>query len=99
MSIIYARNLRDRTLARWREIKHACNGAVVQHGGTSTHHHAVGRDHRSSYDIETPLLFRHALAGAKAMLDPKGIMNPGVLFDPIGRTVGVTGALGVRPPV
>jgi alkyldihydroxyacetonephosphate synthase len=68
-------------VAKWREIKLACNAAVVKHGGTSTHHHAVGRDHRSAYDVEVPPLMRAALAGAKKVLDPAGVMNPGVLFE------------------
>ena len=70
----------------------ACNAAVVAHGGTCTHHHAVGRDHRSGYEAEVPALWRAALAGAKQVLDPQGIMNPGVLLDPCGRAVGLTGA-------
>lgn len=72
-------------IALWREIKRACNAAVVGHGGTITHHHAVGRDHRDGYDAEVPLLWRAALAGAKAVFDPAGVMNPGVLVDPRGR--------------
>ena len=80
-------------LARWRDIKLACNEAVVRHGGTSTHHHAVGRDHRNAYETEVPLLMRQAFAGAKAVLDPRGVMNPGVLFDPVGRAVGLRGVL------
>jgi alkyldihydroxyacetonephosphate synthase len=79
------------TWAQWREIKAACNEAVVGHGGTSTHHHAVGRDHRSSYEQEVPALMRQALAGAKAVMDPMGIMNPGVLIDPFDHPVGITG--------
>jgi len=79
------------TWAQWRDIKAACNAAVVGHGGTSTHHHAVGRDHRSGYEQEVPQLMRQALAGAKASVDPSGIMNPGVLIDPTNRFVGVTG--------
>jgi alkyldihydroxyacetonephosphate synthase len=67
-------------VAKWREIKAASNAAVVKYGGTSTHHHAVGRDHRDAYDIEVPALMRAALAGAKKVLDPRGVMNPGVLF-------------------
>jgi len=63
-------------LARWREIKLACNDAVVRHGGTSTHDHAVGRDHRSAYDVELPALMRGAFAGATAGFDPRGVMNP-----------------------
>jgi alkyldihydroxyacetonephosphate synthase len=80
------------SLAMWREIKAACNAAVVKYGGTSTHHHAVGRDHRSGYEVEVEPLMREALAGAKAALDPAGSMNPGVLIDPVGRSIGITGA-------
>ncbi len=67
-------------LAAWRDIKRACNEAVLGQGGTITHHHAVGRDHRDGYAAETPPLFRDALAAVKARLDPAGIMNPGVLL-------------------
>ncbi len=80
-------------LAAWRDIKLACNAAVVGHGGTCTHHHAVGRDHRSGYEVEVPALMRSALAGAKQVLDPQGVMNPGVLIDPCQRPVGITGAM------
>jgi alkyldihydroxyacetonephosphate synthase len=68
-------------VAKWREIKAASNEAVIKHGGTSTHHHAVGRDHRSAYDKEVPALMRAAFAGAKKVLDPNAVMNPGVLID------------------
>ena len=80
-------------LAAWREIKRAANAAVVAHGGTITHHHAVGRDHRSGYEREADPLFRRMLAAAKQIADPRGIMNPGVLVDPVDRCVGITGAL------
>ncbi|HET7527573.1 MAG TPA: FAD-binding oxidoreductase [Burkholderiaceae bacterium] len=68
--------------AKWREIKQATNAAVIRHGGTSTHHHAVGRDHRDAYEQEVPALMRAALGGAKRVLDPAGVMNPGVLLAP-----------------
>jgi len=84
------------SLAAWREIKLAANESVTGRGGTITHHHAVGRDHRSGYEREAPPLFRDALAVAKARLDPQGILNPGVLLDPIDRPVGITGALAPR---
>ncbi len=51
-------------------------------GGTATHHHAVGRDHRPAYDRERPDLFAAVLRAAKATLDPAGVLNPGVVFDP-----------------
>ncbi len=81
------------SLSKWREIKSATNEIVVGLGGTVTHHHAVGRDHRSGYDRQSPPLFRGALAAAKKSLDPAGILNPGVLIDPKDRKVGVRGAL------
>jgi alkyldihydroxyacetonephosphate synthase len=56
----------------------------------------VGRDHRGGYEQESPPLYREALAAAKARLDPRGILNPGVLIDPVGRPVGITGALAAR---
>ncbi len=82
-------------LARWREVKLAANEAVTSLGGTVTHHHAVGRDHRhSGYDGQVPALFREALAGVKARLDPAGIMNPGVLVDLPERSAVAGGVLG-----
>jgi alkyldihydroxyacetonephosphate synthase len=82
------------SLAAWREIKLVCNDVVTRLGGTVTHHHAVGRDHRSGYEQETSGVYRDALRAAKASLDPHGVMNPGVLIDPLARKVGITGALG-----
>ncbi len=84
----------ERMSEQWREIKLAANEAVVDAGGTVTHHHAVGRDHRpGGYDRQRSDVFARALAGAKAAVDPDGLMNPGVLIDPRGRGVGVTGAM------
>jgi len=82
-------------LAAWREIKQAANASVVGHGGAVTHHHAVGRDHRSGYEIEVPMLFRQVLAAAKAVVDPTGILNPGALYDTRDRPTGQTGVLAV----
>jgi alkyldihydroxyacetonephosphate synthase len=69
-------------LAQWSEIKAAASESLLALGGTITHHHAVGRDHRPWYDRQRPDLFARALAAAKAALDPKAILNPGVLIDP-----------------
>jgi alkyldihydroxyacetonephosphate synthase len=69
-------------LAQWTEIKAAAAAAVLRYGGTITHHHAVGRDHRAWYEQQRPALFGAALAAAKAALDPGAILNPGVLLDP-----------------
>jgi alkyldihydroxyacetonephosphate synthase len=69
-------------LEQWEEIKHAASEAVIGAGGTITHHHAVGRDHRRWYDRQRPEPFAQALRAAKHALDPNGALNPGVLIDP-----------------
>jgi alkyldihydroxyacetonephosphate synthase len=73
---------RGAELDQWDEIKRIAADAVIAGGGTITHHHAVGRDHRPWYDRQRPEPFAKALAGAKAALDPQGVLNPGVLIDP-----------------
>jgi alkyldihydroxyacetonephosphate synthase len=69
-------------LEQWDEIKAAASEAVISSGGTITHHHAVGRDHRPWYDRQRPQPFAQALRAAKAAVDPRGLLNPGVLVDP-----------------
>ena len=69
-------------LEMWAELKKAASDAVMANGGTITHHHAVGRDHRPWYDIQRPGPFTEALRAAKKAVDPAGILNPGVLIDP-----------------
>ena len=68
--------------AQWLIIKSAGLDAVIANGGTVTHHHAVGRDHRRWYDRQRPPLFAAALKAAKATMDPHALLNPGVLIDP-----------------
>ncbi len=67
-------------LQQWDEIKAAVTEAVLKAGGTTTHHHAVGRDCRPYYETEVPPLYRDSMRHAKTRLDPVGILNPGVLF-------------------
>ena len=66
-------------LEQWWEIKRAVSDAVIDNGGTITHHHAIGRDHQPWYERQRPPLFGDVLDRAKKHLDPKGILNPGVL--------------------
>lgn len=70
-------------LSVWDEIKAAASEALLAAGGTITHHHAVGRDHRPWYDRQRPEPFAAALRAAKQALDPAGLLNPGVLVDPL----------------
>jgi alkyldihydroxyacetonephosphate synthase len=67
-------------LAQWRAAKTAASEAIVAGGGTITHHHAIGRDHRQWLAAEDGELGIEVLRAAKERLDPAGIMNPGKLL-------------------
>jgi alkyldihydroxyacetonephosphate synthase len=74
---------RGEEVEQWAAIKAAVSEVLIKEGATITHHHAVGRDHRPWYDRQRPDVFAAALRGAKAAVDPQGVMNPGVLVDPL----------------
>ena len=67
-------------LASWDAIKRAVSGALVAHGATITHHHAIGKDHRPYFLAQNAPLSLAMLAAAKRAVDPSGIMNPGTLL-------------------
>ena len=69
----------DDPLAQWRAAKAAASDAILSAGGSITHHHGVGTDHRDWYEQEIGPLGVDVLRAVKATLDPAGIMNPGVL--------------------
>jgi alkyldihydroxyacetonephosphate synthase len=77
---VVAPGRRGSELAIWDELKAAASEVLLRHGGSITHHHAVGRDHRPWYDRQRPDPFAAALTAAKRALDPHGILNPGVLI-------------------
>jgi len=79
---VLARARRGDEEAQWSDVKRAVSDAVTAAGGTITHHHAVGRDHRPWYDAQRPELFATALRAAKTALDPDWRLNPGVLLEP-----------------
>jgi alkyldihydroxyacetonephosphate synthase len=79
---VLAPAVRGGEVEQWDEIKAAVSEALIEGGGTITHHHAVGRDHRPWYDRQRPAPFAAALRAAKAELDPAAVLNPGVLLDP-----------------
>ena len=67
-------------LEQWAAIKQSASDTILAHGGTITHHHAVGRVHREHYRQQRPPLFGQALGAVKTTLDPQGLLNPGVLL-------------------
>jgi alkyldihydroxyacetonephosphate synthase len=69
----------DAPVETWLAAKRAATDAIVATGGTITHHHAVGNDHRPWLEQEIGALGVGVLRAVKAELDPTGILNPGVL--------------------
>src|SRR5690606_16455766 len=69
----------DDPLAQWDRAKQAVNTAIVEAGGTISHHHGVGRDHRAAYAAEVGPLGVEILRAVKHRIDPHGILNPGAL--------------------
>ncbi|MEU7057055.1 FAD-binding oxidoreductase [Streptomyces sp. NPDC046197] len=70
----------DDPVAHWAPAKHAANEAILAAGGTISHHHGVGTDHRDWYVREAGPLGIEALRAVKRRLDPSGLLNPGVLL-------------------
>ena len=67
-------------VGQWRAAKRAASDAILAAGGSITHHHGVGVDHRDHFAREIGPLGVEALRAVKARLDPQGIMNPGILL-------------------
>jgi alkyldihydroxyacetonephosphate synthase len=70
----------DDPLAQWRKAKVAACDAILAAGGSITHHHGVGVDHRDWYEREIGPLAVEGLQAVKARFDPAGVLNPGVLL-------------------
>jgi alkyldihydroxyacetonephosphate synthase len=72
--------LGENPIDRWTAAKQAVGDAIMAHGGTITHHHAVGVDHRAWMAQEVGEVGVRILRAVKQALDPAGILNPGKLL-------------------
>lgn len=72
--------LLDGGIQQWLAIKRAASDAIAFNGGTISHHHGVGTDHRSWAAKEKGALGMEVLRAVKRALDPNNIMNPGKLI-------------------
>ncbi len=71
---------RGAEVGQWAAVKRAACEAIVAHGGTITHHHAIGRDHAPYMEAEVGKAGIEVLRAVKEQLDPAEIMNPGKLL-------------------
>ena len=70
----------DDPVGQWQQAKSAAGNAITASGGTISHHHGVGTDHRDWLAGEIGPLGVEMLRAIKNRLDPVGILNPGVLI-------------------
>lgn len=71
----------DETYARWRALKSAVCEVMVEYGGTISHQHGVGIDHKPYLPAEKKELGISTLQNVIRHFDPDGMMNPGKLVD------------------
>ncbi|QRN83485.1 FAD-binding oxidoreductase [Chloroflexota bacterium] len=71
----------EETLARWRTLKTAASEAIVANGGTISHQHGVGLDHKPYLPQEKGPLGIHLIRETIKDVDPDQVMNRGKLLD------------------
>lgn len=72
----------EQDFVRWKTLKQSVSEAVVAHGGTISHQHGVGTDHKPYLPVEKGgELGLNPLREAFRCFDPEGLMNPGKLLD------------------
>ena len=67
-------------IEQWRRAKAAASDAILHAGGSISHHHGVGSDHREALAEEIGELGIGILGAIKRTLDPSGILNPGIVI-------------------
>ena len=70
----------DETLARWMTIKQAASDAIIAGGGTISHQHGVGTDHKAYLKAEKGDVCMDIIRMACLHVDPDEQMNPGKLI-------------------
>ena len=70
----------QKTLEHWRTMKQAASRAIVEAGGTISHHHGIGKDHSPYLEAEKGPIGINTLQQVFSYLDPNQQMNPGKLL-------------------
>jgi len=65
---------------QWERVKRAASEAIMEYGGTISHHHGVGYEHAPWMRQEVGEISIKALEAVKDVMDPADIMNPGKLL-------------------
>lgn len=66
----------EENLLRWKTLKNAASQAIVEVGGTISHQHGVGIDHKPYLLAEKSAIGLQMLGSVFSQIDPKEQMNP-----------------------
>ena len=69
-----------KTLETWQRMKNAASKTIVEFGGTISHQHGVGNDHKQYLAAEKGSLGIKTLHNIFNYFDPGSQMNPGKLL-------------------
>ena len=70
----------EQGMKRWVKLKKAGAEQIIAHGGTISHQHGVGSDHKNYLIAEKGILGIAAINNLCELFDPNGQMNPGKLL-------------------
>ncbi|MBW1782486.1 MAG: FAD-binding oxidoreductase [Deltaproteobacteria bacterium] len=71
----------EETIARWQSLKRSASLAIVRCGGTISHQHGIGLDHRPYLEAEKGVTGIDMLRQIFGHMDPQKQMNPGKLVE------------------
>jgi alkyldihydroxyacetonephosphate synthase len=71
----------DQTLAQWQAIKGAASRVMIANGGTISHQHGVGIDHKPYLEAEKGTIGLQLIEAVSQQLDPDRLLNPGKLIE------------------
>jgi alkyldihydroxyacetonephosphate synthase len=69
----------EATQQRWQKLKAAGAAQIIKCGGTISHQHGVGYDHKQYLPAEKGELGMAAIQSLCDLFDPQGLLNPGKL--------------------
>ena len=78
-TIIFPIDLKN-PIEQWKKLKNAASDTIYEVGGSISHHHGIGLDHKEWYLKIIGEEAQKGLLQLKKSWDPKGIFNPGKLF-------------------
>ncbi len=78
-TIIFPIDLKN-PIEQWKKLKNAASDTIFEEGGSISHHHGIGLDHKEWYLKIIGEEAQKGLLQLKKSWDPKGIFNPGKLF-------------------